>query len=425
MAASPGSAGSSEAPPTGVRSGRPQPPRTATARHDGAPWPARFGSQAILALLVAGNLRVAITSLSPLLATIAKAERLTSLEQSLLSAAPVLCFGLVAPFAVTLGRRLGLERAFALAMTLLAAGLLVRVLGGGGLLLAGTVVASSGIAVSNILVPAYVKRMGRRRSGPITGANIATMGAAAALASIASPTLAAGVSGWREAIGAWAVPALLAAGYAAVVARRARAERPDPRSTARAPALFRRDTFRRWGDVIVVTACQSIVYYSMLAWLPSVFEARGMSAGAAGSLLSLFSVVGLPLSLLLPSAVVRARRRWLPVVVVTALTAVGLFGLVAAPLELPYVWVTMLGLGQGGIFAWVMIIFLLRADTPEETLHLSLSAQMTGFALAAVGPFALGEIHAMTATWSAPLSLLAVVLFLQLIAGCRAGRSRA
>jgi CP family cyanate transporter-like MFS transporter len=425
MAASTGSGGRTEAPPAGVRSGLPQLPGPAAARHDGAPWPARFGGQAILALLVAGNLRVAITSLSPLLDTISRAERLTSLEQSLLSAAPVLCFGLLAPFAVTLGRRLGLERAFALAMTLLAAGLLGRVLGGSGLLLAGTVVASSGIAVSNILVPAYVKRMGARRSGPITGANIAMMGAAAALASLASPTLAAGLGGWREAIGAWALPALLAAGYAALVARRAHAGRPERRSTARGPSVLGRATLRRWGDIIVVTACQSIVYYSMLAWLPSVFEARGMSTGAAGSLLSLFSVVGLPLSLMLPSAVVRARRRWLPVVAVTALTAAGLFGLVAAPLQLPYVWVTMLGLGQGGIFAWVMIMFLVRADTPEETVQLSLSAQMTGFVLAAAGPFALGEIHAVAGSWSAPLSLLAFVLVAQLVAGCRAGRHRA
>ncbi|MDA8069609.1 MAG: MFS transporter [Actinomycetota bacterium] len=372
----------------------------------------------VIVVLVAANLRVVITSLSPLLGTVSRTEHLSSLAVSALAAMPVLCFGLAAPLAVPLARRVGLERAFALAMLVLAAGMVVRVSAASALLLAGTALASCGIAVANILVPVYIKQTGGSRAGLLTGMNVATMGAVAAVAAVASPALSSLLGGWRAALGVWSLPALLAAG--AVVARSG-----GPVDAAALAAAVRPGwrQLSRWTDIIVLTASQSVVYYSMLAWLPSVFEARGVSVGHAGSLLSVFSFVSVPVSLMVPPLVARTDRRWRVVLAVTTLTATGLFGLIFTPLTLPYLWVSLLGLGQGGTFACVMVMFILRARTPEETVQLSLSAQMSGFLVATVGPFVLGELHALTAGWKLPLIMLAGVLIAQLVSGGHAGRA--
>ncbi|WP_249019435.1 MFS transporter [Conexibacter sp. S30A1] len=369
-------------------------------------------------MLVAANLRVVITSLSPLLGTVSRAEQLSSLAVSALAAMPMLCFALAAPLAVPLSRRVGLERAFVLAMLLLAAGMLVRVTAVSALLLAGTALASCGVAVANILVPVYIKQSGGNRAGLLTGMNVATMGAVAAVAAVASPALSSLLGGWRAALGVWSLPALLAA---VVVAGRTGGTGED---VALAPAIRPgRRQLSRWGDIIVLTASQSVIYYSMLAWLPSVFEAGGASVASAGSLLSVFSFVSVPVSLMVPPLVARIDRRWLVVLAATALTASGLFGMIVAPLALPYLWASLLGLGQGATFACVMVMFILRARTPEETVQLSLAAQMSGFVVATVGPFVLGEVHALTAGWKLPLIMLAGVLITQLVSGCVAGRA--
>jgi CP family cyanate transporter-like MFS transporter len=369
-------------------------------------------------VLVAANLRVVITSLSPLLGTVSRAEQLSSLAVSALAAMPMLCFALAAPLAVPLSRRVGLERAFVLAMLLLAAGMLVRVTAVSALLLAGTALASCGVAVANILVPVYIKQSGGNRAGLLTGMNVATMGAVAAVAAVASPALSSLLGGWRAALGVWSLPALLAA---VVVAGRTGGAGED---VALAPAIRPgRRQLSRWGDIIVLTASQSVIYYSMLAWLPSVFEAGGASVARAGSLLSVFSFVSVPVSLMVPPIVARIDRRWLVVLAATALTASGLFGMIVAPLALPYLWASLLGLGQGATFACVMVMFILRARTPEETVQLSLAAQMSGFVVATVGPFVLGEVHALTTGWKLPLIMLAGVLITQLVSGCVAGRA--
>lgn len=385
--------------------------------------PARWCSQSrfgpiLIVVLVAANLRVVITSLSPLLGTVSRAEQLSSLAVSALAAMPMLCFALAAPLAVPLSRRVGLERAFVLAMLLLAAGMLVRVTAVSALLLAGTALASCGVAVANILVPVYIKQSGGNRAGLLTGMNVATMGAVAAVAAVASPALSSLLGGWRAALGVWSLPALLAA---VVVAGRTGGAGED---VALAPAIRPgRRQLSRWGDIIVLTASQSVIYYSMLAWLPSVFEAGGASVARAGSLLSVFSFVSVPVSLMVPPIVARIDRRWLVVLAATALTASGLFGMIVAPLALPYLWASLLGLGQGATFACVMVMFILRARTPEETVQLSLAAQMSGFVVATVGPFVLGEVHALTTGWKLPLIMLAGVLITQLVSGCVAGRA--
>lgn len=388
---------------------------------------------------VAFNLRTAITSVSPLMDRLAAALHLSGTASSVLAATPVLCFGAIAPVALLLERRVGLGKALLGAMALLLFGLAVRTSGSFGILLGGTVVACGGIALANILGPAYIKQVGGASVGVLMGLYVATMGIAAAGASLASPYLATLTGGWRVPLLIWALPALIACcvaglalryGMAAESAGRAEvgvvAQR-GPRLTPQAPytvygsacRVLSEVRARRWSWLIVMTATQSVVYYSVLAWLPTVFEDSGASPARAGGMLSVFAVVGVPISLALPPLVTPARLRWPWVVGVTALSACGLAGLSFAPLSAPLVWVVGLGLGQGGIFALVLSFILLSSRTAQETVRLSLMAQMAGFLLAFIGPLLLGEIHTWVGDWRLPLGLLLLVLLPQLLGGLR------
>src|ERR687891_1856921 len=77
-------------------------------------------------VLVAANLRPAVVGVSPLLSEIQVSERLSATAAGILTALPVLCFGLLAPAAPLLARRLGIERALLAAVGLLTVGVPVR-----------------------------------------------------------------------------------------------------------------------------------------------------------------------------------------------------------------------------------------------------------------------------------------------------------
>lgn len=163
-------------------------------------------------VLVAANLRVAITSVGPLLDDMREDLGLSSAAAGLLTTAPLLALGLVAPAAPTLGRRFGPERVVFGCLVAIAAGVALRLPGTVGLLFAGTVVAGSGIAIGNVMVPGIVKQRFSDRAPAMMGVYAGALSAGAAIATgFTVPIEHLADGSWRLTLGAWTVPALIAA----------------------------------------------------------------------------------------------------------------------------------------------------------------------------------------------------------------------
>ena len=77
-------------------------------------------------VLVALNLRPALSSISPLLGEVSASLHLSAAAAGLLTTLPVLCLGLFAPFAPRLARRFGAERVILGILLLLAIGIVLR-----------------------------------------------------------------------------------------------------------------------------------------------------------------------------------------------------------------------------------------------------------------------------------------------------------
>ena len=109
-------------------------------------------------LLVAANLRPALTSVGPMLETIRQDIGLTAGEAGFIGTLPLLTFAAVSPQVPRLARRFGIDRMLWVAMVGLVAGIVLRSLPVSGLLWAGTVLLGAAIAVGNVLLPSMTKR---------------------------------------------------------------------------------------------------------------------------------------------------------------------------------------------------------------------------------------------------------------------------
>jgi MFS transporter, CP family, cyanate transporter len=107
------------------------------------------------------------------------------------------------------------------------------------------------------------------------------------------------------------------------------------------------------------------------------------------------------------------------------LIGVGLAGVLLAPMAAPYLWVALLGVGQGACFALGLNLFVQRTRRVADTARVSAMAQGIGYTLCAVGPLLVGVLHDVSGTWTAPLVLLLALLVPQLVSGALSGRDRA
>ncbi|WP_308257640.1 CynX/NimT family MFS transporter [Pseudonocardia lacus] len=402
---------------SGLASGPPAPRATTTPPRTAMGWSAVWFAVSIV--LVAANLRPAVVAVGPLLGEIQADQRLSGTAAGVLTALPVLCFGLLAPVAPGAARRFGIERALLGAVLVLCAGIAVRSAGGPVALFAGTVLLGAGIAVGNVLLPSLVKRDFPERTGLMTGLySMAITSGATLAAGVTVPVARAVGLDWRGALAMW----LVFAGVALLcwLPHVRRADRPARTGAARAGGLWRDPL--AW-QVTIYMGLQSLSFFAVTAWLPALLVARGFDPVVAGWLLSLATACGVVGATVAPVLAARRREQRTVVLVTTGTAAVGLLGLLAVP-GVEVLWVALLGGAQSAALGIALTLVGVRAPDAERAAQLSGMAQSAGYALAAAGPFAVGFLHDLTAGWTAPLLLLLAVLVLQGAAGVLAARDR-
>jgi len=372
-------------------------------------------------VLLAANLRPAFTALSPLIGEIRADTGISNGVAGLLTALPLLVFGLLSPIAPRLAGRFGMESVLLASMLVLAAGILLRSAGTVAALFLGTVILGAAIAVGNVLLPSLVKREFPERAGLMTSTYSTALAVSAAIAAGASFPIADQVGvGWQVSLALWALPAFVAVLAWLPQIRGGRGANDYARASHGVGDLWR--SALAW-QVTLFMGLQSLGYYVTLTWLPAILqEEAGMDASRAGWMLALAQAVGIASMFLAP--VLAGRRPSQQGVVVAAVTLAGsgALGLLVAAGTVTALWVVLLGLGQGACFSLALTFFALRAPDSEHAAALSGMAQSVGYLLAAVGPFLFGVLRDATHAWSVPLALLFAVAVCLLITGLGAAR---
>lgn len=371
-------------------------------------------------VLTALNLRPSVTSVAPLLGEMRGALGTSSVWAGVLTTLPVLCFsgaGFAAPW---LAKRLGLGRTVALALLVMAAGLALRPYGDGYLMLGATLIASSGIALANVLIPVVIKTSFPARVGLLTGIYTAALQAGGALGAALTPAVEQNLGGWRPALAAWAILAVLAL---AVWIPASRGHRTDSAPTTAIPQ--RRSLLRNrlaW-TVTLYMGSQSLLAYIMMGWLPQIFIDNGIDKTTAGILSGVMSLIGVPVALLICPLAARSKTQSWWNAGLGALGLTGTIGLMVAPTAAPVLWSSLIGIGMSA-FSLALTVIALRARNTQDTAQLSGMAQGFGYLLASSGPFLFGLLHDLSGGWTVPFVLFFAVYGVQLTAGAAAGRNR-
>ena len=370
-------------------------------------------------VLVALNLRPALSSMAPLLGEVSEYLGLSAAQAGLLTTLPVLCLGLFAPLAPILARRFGTERVVLGILLVLGAGIVLRSYLGETGLFAGSILAGASIGVIGVLLPGIIKRDFAGHAGTMTGVYTMALCLGAALAAGATVPLSHYFDdSWQLGLGFWAVPAVIAAIFWLPQA----GKRNGAHNVAYRVRGLLRDPLA-W-QVTLYMGLQSSLSYIVFGWLPSILIGRGLTPTQAGLVMSGSVIVQLVTALTAPWLATRGKDQRLAIVLVMSMTLAGLFGCLYAPLDGLWGWAIVLGLGQGGTFSLALTLIVLRSRDAHVAANLSGMAQGIGYTVAPMGPFAVGLVHELTGGWNAVGWIFAVVGIGAIIAGLGAGRAK-
>lgn len=368
---------------------------------------------------IAFNLRPPISAVGPLISEIRADTLLPNTFLGMLTTLPILAFGVFSVFTPLLTKRFGTEGTMTLALVVLTAGTLLRVVPSTVMLFGGTILLGAGIALGNVLLPGIVKKQFPARVGLVTGIYSGMLGLGAALSSGVSVPLSQGAGlGWQWSLGFWAIFSTLALiiwlpqlkQNFQVVARRSLKN-----------ALKQLSKSGLAWNVAFFMGFQSFTFYIIITWLPEILQDRGVGPVEAGWLLSLCQGVGVLGTFFIPAWAERLENQRVPVIVLITLEVISLLWLMIPGTSYMGVIVSILGFSMGGSFGMALLFIVLRTYDSDAANELSGISQSVGYTLAATGPALFGAVFDLTEIWTIPLGMLLVFSFLKFWSGWKAG----
>lgn len=372
-----------------------------------------MGLMVLAILLVALNLRPAISSIGPMLEPIRTDLKLSNSEVSLLTAVPVFCMGLFAPLAVLFGRKFGLKRS--IAFLLLAIGLFTAVRGfmpTYPVLLASAFFIGLAIAIISPLLSAMIKRDFPMRTAALIGVFSFGMGLGA--------TLSAGLTGifytiadWPLAIASWGLLSI------AALVIWLRVEQPvevvSEKSGLEEMAKLSPWKNRRAWYMLLFFGCQSALFFSMLTWLAPIAIEKGMSVLAAGGVLTLMSAVQIAGNISIPLFFNKFPNRLMWILAVLSFGTAGILLLMFGNVGAIWAAAACIGVALGGLFPIALLMPLDETASADEANSWTAMTQSGGYIISAFMPLTIGIIYDQTGNHHITLLMFLVFILLMVI----------
>ncbi len=375
-------------------------------------------------VLVAFNLRPAITSVGPLVGMIQEDVGLAHWSAGLLMSFPLLIFAAMSSIVPKLANRLTNEKTLLVGLISLLIGIGIRSIPMTFFLFAGTLFIGLGIAIGNVLLPAVVKDKFPHKFGLMTSVYSTSMGLIASLASGVSVPLAKDLNlGWQGALIVWGLPAALAILLWIYLLKFNHGNHGGIKKISSSSNGMWRSPLA-W-QVAIFLGFQSFLFYVTISWLPEILHSHGMSMGTAGWMLSFTQLVGLPASFFIPVIAGRYRSQIWIAFMLGMCSVVGYGGLLfGSSQSILIVSIILIGIALGGNFPLALSYIGLRSRNVNQAAALSGMTQSYGYILAAVGPLFIGYLFDKTHLWTIPLIALIVISVVVMVFGMLSGRNR-
>lgn len=368
-------------------------------------------------LLIGANLRAPITSIGVALPDIKTDLAMSNSAVSVITVVPLLAFSVISLFAARTSNKMGLEKTIFLALCLIFIGVLVRSITDISWLYIGTVLIGIGIGFGNVLAPAMIKAKFPLHIGIMTGYYTVVMNVFGGLSSYGTAPLVKAFN-YNIAISVIGIITLVT-----IIIWSFQLKGTQETATA-----LPRKSVNVWKSplawqITILMGGQSLIFYSLINWLPAYLSHSGMTINEAGAYLSIMQIAIIPFTFITPIFATKMKSQFFLTFITGICFIVGVTIMLIAP-NLAIISTILIGVAGGLAFGLVNTFFSLRTEHIQTSAKLSGMAQAVGYLVAAVGPLLFGILHDMTGKWTASLSILLITAIVITLFGSQAGRKR-
>ncbi|UUC43933.1 CynX/NimT family MFS transporter [Flavobacterium cerinum] len=378
----------------------------------------------LVVLLIAGNLRSPITAVSPILGEIREVLNLSNVQGSLLTSIPLIVFAGCSILISRIAAKTNINYGLLFSLVILITGLYFRVSGTIPMLYIGSFLLGLGICIGNVTTPAYIKNVFPEKIGIVTGIFSVAMNLLAALASGFSIRIGEWTKmGWKGSLGIWIVWAFLA--LIIVMADIFNAKgKPVKAQSAKVASTFSIFRSKQAWSISVFMGLQSLLYYCLVAFLPTILIEYGMDKTNAGWVISIMQLAMLPVMFIGPVIAAKMDDQKILIYGLGLLMFTGVLLLAVFKTRYVYIAAMLIGMASGLAFSLCLLFFSLKSKTTEGTLKISGKAQSVGYAIAACGPPLFGMFHDWDSTWQTSFYFLMGIVLIMTVIGRWAARPR-
>jgi len=378
----------------------------------------------LVLIFVSSVLRSPISAVGPVLNQIRASLALDNFQSSLLTSIPLLMFATCSVLVSRMTTKLSIQQFLLYALIILGVGLFVRISNSISGLFIGSVFIGLGICIGNVVTPGYIKANFPQQIGLMTGVFSVAMSLTAALASGFSLRIGEWTGlGWRGSLGVWLIIAFVGILMIAVELL-LKKRKATPTQVGAEKSIFNIFGSSQAWNISVFMGLQSVVYYSLMSWLPAVLNDYGMTGDEPGWVLFVIQIAMLPITFVGPILANRMRNQKAMMVFLCALMFISMLMFAWLKADAVYFSAILLGLSNGLSFSLSILFFSLRTKSSGHAIKLSGMAQSVGYLIAAFGPLVFGKLHDIDPSWQGSFYFLAAIIVLMFFVGMKAASNR-
>lgn len=374
-------------------------------------------------IFISFNLRAPITAVGSVVDMIKSQYNLSSGMAGFITTLPLIAFAVVSPFVSKISQKFGYGKTMGLGLLFILAGEIVRSYTNSVGLFIGTALLGIGIAIGNVLIPSIIKLKFSQRVGMMTSIYTSCMCIFAAVGAGISVPLAKGLDlGWKNSLASWFILTVVTL---VIWIPQLKADKANNKnisvSQEKYTSIWKSST--AWW-VTLFMGTQSLLFYSLVAWLPTIITSKGLTSGFAGTMALTFQLIAIPATLIIPILCDKFKSQRGLAVVTCIIYISGMLLFLTGKSSVAIVFaVLLMSLGMGGSISLSIAFISLRSPNALRASQLSGMSQSAGYLLAAVGPILMGTIFDITESWSIPIIIFAVLIIFLAFCGIHAGKN--
>lgn len=308
-------------------------------------------------------------------------------------------------------KRFGDRLAIALLIALIGVATIVRIfVPTYGALLVTSFFAGVGIAAIAPMMSSFIKKHFPHKTASVIGLHSFGIGFGATISAGFTTVFYDWSNGWAFALGIWGVLAVVAI----VIWLMAVKKEPSLSLVRQAAGVKGRNpwkTKRAW-ILLLFFGVQTSLFFSMATWLAPIAQEAGFSIAAAGTVLTVMTIVQLFGNLTIPALLEKYPNRMTWIVSLTAVALVGGVLLLIGGTAFIWIGAMLIGLAMSGLFPIGILLPLDDARNDEEANTWSSMVMSGGFMMSAIIPLVIGVLYDVTGTHTTSIWMIVAQIVL-------------